>query len=374
MSGFARQVATLVAVMCTASLPANNDCLGQVSKDEDALPADLTQEEFQSSEINFDAEIGPSEPLASVTVDLKLIPSKQTVAAGEPWTVFGQISNRSERPVWIVDTRAVFVLPDELWGLAEGLPLFAYFPTTDFRLQDEIARIEPGASYIVFWEVNPTKRLERDQRGESAPASSIRRVLSRQGGAFWSFLFFRPGEYTVAASVGVWATPPKVVGNTVINTGESFTLSETLEVSIETSPWVLMAGAIAGGLVCFVLRLMLALRRSTLQDLGGLRYVASGFAMAILLCSIGTVLLSRISGSEFLVSVTVRDVWGAVATGFIIQWLGLTYVVGQLVSPGDAAAQKAAQEKDKQPAPVVRDQPAPPEAGSGAVDDRPATE
>lgn len=52
-----------------------------------------------------------------------------------------------------------------------------------------------------------------------------------------------------------------------------------------------------------------------------------GLASAILLASIATVLLSRLSTADFLIVVKVKDFWGAIATGFVIQWFGYRYLV-----------------------------------------------
>ena len=43
---------------------------------------------------------------------------------------------------------------------------------------------------------------------------------------------------------------------------------------------------------------------------------------SVLLSIIGTILLSRLADTQFLVKVTVNDFWGAVAIGFVINATG----------------------------------------------------
>ena len=176
-------------------------------------------------------------------------------------------------------------------------------------------------------------------------------MLSRINHSVLDFLFFQPGEYAITANVHVWPTPPQLTNGTVQNTGESFTLSQPELVYFEASQWVLVVGAIAGGLLCFGLLLLYRLRNRSLASIGGMRALVFGAAMAILLCSIGTVLISRLSGTDFLVSVRVRDIWGAVATGFVIQWFGVSYVLSKL-------------------APSKADTKAPPKTGAAAALER----
>src|SRR5205807_6283669 len=48
----------------------------------------------------------------------------------------------------------------------------------------------------------------------------------------------------------------------------------------------------------------------------------AGIAGAILLSTMITILLSRISETQFLIKVTITDVWGAIAMGFIANYFG----------------------------------------------------
>ena len=43
---------------------------------------------------------------------------------------------------------------------------------------------------------------------------------------------------------------------------------------------------------------------------------------AMLLAAIVTILLARLANSQFVIQVTIRDFWGAVAIGFIANYIG----------------------------------------------------
>ena len=72
------------------------------------------------------------------------------------------------------------------------------------------------------------------------------------------------------------------------------------------------------------------------------RMFAVELPSAMLLCVIGTIMLSRVGNTDFLISIKVQDFWGAIATGFVIQWLGLSWFMSRFKSgkeqqPADAS-------------------------------------
>jgi hypothetical protein len=114
----------------------------------------------------------------------------------------------------------------------------------------------------------------------------------------------------------------------------AYKLTSTKEIYVDNSPWILILGALIGGLVAFFLQLTYSMSRSTLQSLGGVRYVLLGPLVAILLCTVATVLISRIGTNDFIFSIHIRDVWGSLASGFLIQWFGMNYFATQLAKLG----------------------------------------
>jgi hypothetical protein len=268
-----------------------------------------------------EAEVGPVDPFVRPDVEVELTPSRQLPIAGELWSMLGTIRNRSNKPIWIVDAKTVLTLAPEMWGQTSRRgSMGAFFPTVRSRPTDEIVRIDPQCEYAVVWKVDTYERSENKRFG-------IFEVFARIASAIKDFAFFNPGRFTVSATVHVWPVPPTVAENgTIDNPGESLPITVTSEVDMEASPWVLILGAIIGGTLSFILQLLATYAGTDLGGAGGvslgLLAVGIGFLVAVLLPAITTILLSRLATTDFLLVVKVKDIWGAIATGFIIQWFG----------------------------------------------------
>jgi hypothetical protein len=50
--------------------------------------------------------------------------------------------------------------------------------------------------------------------------------------------------------------------------------------------------------------------------------ITVGLSSAVILSGVVTVLVSRLASTDFLIVVKVKDFWGAIATGFAVQWFG----------------------------------------------------
>jgi len=267
------------------------------------------------------SEVGPAAALALPEVEVELVPSRQIPIAGELWSILGTIENRSTTPIWIVDARTVLTVAPEMWGQTSRRgSIGAFFPTVKPRSYDEIVRIDPQCEYAVVWKIDPYQRGERQLPGYFE-------VLARIVSSIKDFAFFNPGRFTVSATVHIWPVPPIIQDDgTIGNWGESLPVSVMRELEMEASPWVLIVGAIIGGTLSFVLQLLAAYSNTSGQtelELGlGLVGLVIGFLVAILLPAITTILLSRLATTDFLLVVRVKDIWGAVAAGFIIQWFG----------------------------------------------------
>ena len=162
----------------------------------------------------------------------------------------------------------------------------------------------------------------------------------------------------VQAKVGV-NEPPQ------LDRHRYYTVSETAIVKMAAPQTVIMLGAMLGGLVSVFLfpqsrpkSVILAYRQGgfapALESTFGLLYSVAG---ACLLSAIVTVMLARLSESQFLVKISVNDFWGAVVVGFIAQYAGVS-ILDKLV-PGRAkarqeetGAQGGAETKTKSDAPT----------------------
>lgn len=324
----------------------------------DALLQDHLYSIYNPDGPSYDS-IGSTRALDQQPVDIDISVPEELVA-GESVTIYGKITNNGDVPVWIVNVRTRLTVPQELWGFSTEypLPLVADFPTTP-GLEEQIVRIEAGSSHTVSWSID---REAFKQRIEEARAEQVNADLNRrcrgeddkdacreldertaltadiQDGTLiqlvtstinrmWSYFFFKPREYQLNADLHVWPVRPFYQAGIVRNLGDSFTITESRMVQFNPPQTVLVIGAIIGGLIGFYLKLFYhgGVRRDLQR---GDFYL--GILSTILLCVIGTIMLARLGGTDFLVNVQVQDIWGAVLTGFIIQWLGLNYIVAQL--------------------------------------------
>jgi hypothetical protein len=276
--------------------------------------------------------------LQPADIDITLTPSRQNLVAGDLWAVYADIRNRSvDKPLWIDDNKSNLSFAPEVYGAAQNSgSLNATFPTIDYtnrcpynnqHCNDVAIRIDPQTSYTFYWKLGgqPT----------SADPTAWVQLLTLPGNAILNYAFFYPGTFRGTAVVHIWYEQPAMtttVPSEVQSMDSSFAVVSTRDIVIDASPWVLMFGAAVGGLLCRVVQRLTGVLRA--QELDGLAmslgrrlsWDVTGIVASILLPAIGTVLLSRLATSEFPISVRVRDIWGAIAMGFVIQWLGAEWL------------------------------------------------
>lgn len=321
-------------------------------------------------------DIGPSDSLGPLEVEVAIIPSREAPVAGELWSVILEIQNKSDQPIWIIDSATVLTLAPEIFGqTGERQSLIAWFPSSRFRTGDEVIRVSGGSNYIISWKIDPLQYSldaykDDYEKSDDKKLGSFRGVFVRLAFTLKEFLFFNPGKFPIAATVHVWPVPPTFDSKGYVrNLGSSLTVTARRDILMEASTWVLIFGAAVGGVICFVLQLLVGLvapvgrfqpttqptegakadlsgsdpgttdrlagtRRlvdSATRAVGGFvkvspKTIAVGLASAVLLSGIATVLLSRLATTDFLLVVKVNDFWGAIATGFVIQWFGYRYL------------------------------------------------
>lgn len=266
--------------------------------------------------ITEDEMVGQDGVIEEPDSDLTLNISTATVIAGELWSVSGEIKNRSTKPIWITDTGCRLSLAPEMYGHnSDTGSIPAFFPTVPSGNRSDIIRIDPGASYIVIWKIDPL--TSREGRGSQAS------IFKRVSNSIKAFSFFNPGSYLINASIHIWPVKPRMNADTyVTNLGESFCKSMSKSISVESSPWVLISGAAIGGVLCFILQLLFGGIGLGETFWSAVKACAVGFSSAFILTGVVTVLLSRLATTDFLIVVKIKDIWGSIATGFAIQWLG----------------------------------------------------
>jgi len=267
-------------------------------------------------DIDFQKEMGGDEALPEPDVDISLHSSREKPVAGELWSISGSISNRSTKPIWIVDGATTLSLAPEMYGQSSQTgSIGAFFPTVKSRPFAETMRIDPGATYSVVWKIDPLSSA--DQVGSKQP------IYKRIANSIRNYLFFNPGKFRVSSTTHIWSIKPQFNDSGYVdNYGSSFVKTISSEIEMDSSPWVLICGAAIGGVLCFIIQMLFGT-----IDAGGtifsiFKSIAVGLTSAIILCGVVTVLLSRLATTDFILVVKIKDVWGAIATGFAIQWFG----------------------------------------------------
>jgi hypothetical protein len=158
------------------------------------------------------------------------------------------------------------------------------------------------------------------------------------------FLFFNPGEYKVIVHVKYatndrYPSAPQKSGQA--NLSQSYFESKPLNVGgyritsksrmlyFNAPQFVILFGAGLGGVLSFVL-----LSKGRYAGVIWWKQVIKfffGALFAMLMSIVVTILISRIAETQFFVKVTINDLWGAIAVGFIINYYG-PKVLDQLFS------------------------------------------
>ena len=98
--------------------------------------------------------------------------------------------------------------------------------------------------------------------------------------------------------------------------------------------WVILFGAVVGGLVAYFLLPNIRLKPNKIEVLGLLT--------AALLSSIVTILLARLSETQFLIRITINDFWGAIAMGFVASLSGTSILKRFSVQESEAGKTQSA--------------------------------
>lgn len=238
--------------------------------------------------------------------------SRDQAIAGSDFGITAQIENTSDRPVYIAPSSFAMTAPPELDsdGPRDWLAFFpGVLPITSGQYQDTVIVLEPGSNISAFWSGNI-----QHSRGRPPKASlflNICTILAYDCSDLIRGLSFSPGKYTLTIVGSYWDTYEGAKSKSV----ERHTQATELQEQINASQPVILFGAAIGGIIAFLL--LTKVQPSAPSGWARVRLVP-GLLSAVLLSMIVTILLARLSQSQFIISVTVNDFWGAVAVGFVI--------------------------------------------------------
>jgi hypothetical protein len=243
------------------------------------------------------------------------------IVPGTAVGVTADITNNSSAPVYLRERDVHLVLPTE--AERRSYSSDGWFPTEYNLDQPHVICLKPNETYRVFWSRTPEITPEEDESsqqpagkkdGESSVFSGLRR--------WFRFIDFTPGAYPFTVEAKYW-DQRKFDGD------DYHTAVEAKTVEYAAPQSVILLGAALGGLIFAVLGMV----RAEQNAVNGAQAARFDFAKAfgktvavlvgsILLSVIITILLSRIAETQFLIRVSVSDFWGAIAVGFLANYLG----------------------------------------------------
>ncbi len=267
-----------------------------------------------------------TEPLISIEIES----SRSQLVAGEGLGVIARIKNISESTVYIRESELALTLPLELEGSrAEVTGYAAYFPTEHHeggqnvpyeKFFSNVIKLNPGDSYSAFW----------TNTFSSKTTSNLKYVWHQITSQF-QFLFFFPGKYSITVTAKYWNDPGFPVDG-------YRTMTKSVTLPVIAPLFVILLGAALGGLIAHVIfPKKIPVKTRTLTFFTKILTQLAGIFGSALLSVIVTIVLSRVSETQFLISVTVSDFWGAIVTGFVANYLG--YKVLEKIVPGANASE-----------------------------------
>jgi hypothetical protein len=222
--------------------------------------------------------------------------SRPQVSAGSNFGVTVDVRNRSNAAVYLSPKYFTMCLPPELDSRS---PYFwwAIFPGGQANEDpyERTIKLQPGETVAAIW---------AGSRHYTVPGG----IWAQQYHSLSEeirLLTFQPGEYSIKIVAAYW-TDEASVGKP-LQDAHSDTVD--IKIPIVAPQWVIMFGAMIGGLIAYFLLPQFRLNPEKIN--------LSGITTALLLSIIVTILLSRIADTQFFVKISVNDIWGAIAVGFL---------------------------------------------------------
>jgi hypothetical protein len=245
----------------------------------------------------------PAIALSGGALKISLRPSREQALAGSFFGITATVENVSDRPVYFTGNSFSLTVPPEIdpdgprnWT--------AFFPGLDFgpdtadpdKYYSHVVTLPPKSSIPAMWNQNFGRTGQED--------------LEEKIKWFFRGLMFPPGKYTLTIVGGYWDTEDAAEHGS--NDGWHTQTAEMQE-SIGAPQSTVVFGAILGGIFAF----WLIWRNDRSLYRGWNKGIWVGLLSAMLLSVIVTILLARLSETDFIIRTTVNDLWGAMAVGFI---------------------------------------------------------
>ena len=277
----------------------------------------------------------------SQLIKVTIATSRPEVAGNGAFGIFADFENVSSAPVRLYPGETAMVLQPEVAG--DPNCVFSrdgWFPTepqsSESQPKGGAIVIQPKEKYAVFWDVSRASTARcgsgTEEKDASATDAHAKRMSFFEVFRSWLHDFtkkvdeqlsFVPGDYVFVVDGKAHWMPN--------NSEEAgyHTFTERVKLHIGLSQMGTMIAAMIGGVVGYFV--------GALRPGGDLRQASSaqptkriqhGFVIlrnllsAMLISAVVTIILSRISDTQFPIKVSVSDFWGALTVGFFAYFLG----------------------------------------------------
>lgn len=263
---------------------------------------------------------GPATRPAPGAIEVQVETTRSGATAGSGLGFIAHVRNISDQTILIHEQYFNLTLPPELedpmsWAMY-GYPGYFPEPEDPESRWSNVVAIKPGDTYAVFWTPGPNASEPPSHPGLF---SNVWKVVNFQ----LRYLFFSPGKYTITVVARYWIDPE------LPPDGKSHTVTASTTFTIRAPQFVILFGAGLGGLLAYFIlphrRRILAKSPEGpgwLQVIRRLAKESLGLISSMALSVIVTILLSRLSDTQFFIRVTVEDLWGAIAIGFVANYFG----------------------------------------------------
>lgn len=253
-------------------------------------------------------------------LSIEITGSRPHLAVGQTFSLTGVVTNKTAKVVYLNNQYIRLKVPMELEGPdAKVYSVWgAILPTAGNPFNRPIERsntiaLDPNGTTAV-WFLWEAKSLSGDDQGAKTLGSTLLSPLKW----LYFYLSFMPGSYQMTVTADYWADKSDV------DHGEPERAAVTKTLDVAAPLWVIMIGAALGGLLGYVL--LLPHPEHTGEPSTSLRYwlvEARAAAIPILFSEVITILWARAGGTVPLINISISDLPGGIAVGFLAHYLGL---------------------------------------------------
>ena len=254
---------------------------------------------------------------------IKIKGSREQPTAGSDFGISADIENISDKAVYLNPQGLTMTAPPEIDANGpEDWPAFLPGPAVAVvngkpTPWDQAVVLAPHSRISAFWSGN-LRKLQSNSAKHSR-LDILCEILGEDCSTMANNIAFPPGKYTITVVGSYWDSADGAKNKDTQHRTE--TASTDLE--IVAAQATVLLGAAIGGLLAFLLIPSLRPSRRSMSTSYVLQTVGALFT-SMLLSVVVTILLARLSQSQFLIKVTVNDFWGAMTVGFIVSASGST--------------------------------------------------